>query len=683
MSWLSPAKLWHKINNSIRHKLLVLVLFPILFVAPLLLLMAISWGRSLAYEQLYIKVNTDLSVSQNIFRRIQQDYLGELEHLAESYRFQTTLHANNQAALQQQLQQFQQQAGFSYLSFNPAQPKQSPLWQQAQQGKAAYGVEVFSPSELEQRDKNLLKQVQLPLLDTPHARPTKRTQEERAMVMRALYPVKNEVGQLLGVLDAGVLLNGNFELVDTIRDLVYGQGSLPKGSLGTVTIFLDDVRISTNVSLKAGERALGTRVSHAVQQQVLGQGDNWINRAFVVNDWYISGYTPILDSQGTRIGILYAGFLEQPFHNAFWNTLLILLGLLLIVVIGSTLLILHGAHSIFSPLERINHVIQATRQGKTKRVGAVKSQDEIAELAHALDAMLDLLQQQKQAIEQAAQQLEHKVEQRTIELKEKNQDLSCTIQVLRDTRNQLVTAEKLAAMGELTAGVAHEINNPAAVILGNIDMLAVILGEQAQPVQQEIDLIIEQVERIRDIINNLLQYARSPQPQADLAYIDVNEVVEQTFKLVSHLSKTKHFTLEKHCHATQQVKINPNELQQVLVNLLRNAIHAIPEQGGIIQIHTRDRRLEGVAISVQDNGVGISPEHLNKIFNPFFTTKKQQGEEGTGLGLALSYGLVHRYGGDIQVESQPQETVFTIRLLPEPVEVTDYEVMMRQLHEND
>lgn len=682
MWWLSPQALWRKINSNIRHKLLVLVLFPILVVTPLLLGMAIYWGHSLAYEQLYIKVNTDLSVSQNIFRRIQKDYLTQLEAFAESQAFQQSLKTPK---IQAQLQQFQQQQGFSYLALvTPHQTaKQSLLWQQAQQGKAVSGVEIFSHQELKQLDEGLAQVVRLPLLDTQYARPTDRSVEDQGMMVRVLYPLKDQQQNVKAILDAGVLLNGNFELVDAIRDLVYGEGSLPIGSLGTVTIFLDDVRISTNVPLKAGERALGTRVSSAVHERVMMQGENWINRAFVVNDWYISGYTPILDSAGQRIGILYAGFLEKPFREDFWNTLLVLLGLLLLVVIGSTLLTIHGAHSIFQPLERMSDVIQATRQGKTKRVGQVKSRDEIAELAHELDAMLDLLQQQKQAIEQSALELEHKVEQRTLELKEKNQDLSRTIQVLRQTRNQLVTAEKLAAMGELTAGVAHEINNPVAVILGNTDMLAMILGQDAEPVQQEIDLIIEQVERIREIIDNLLQYARPNELTDELDWVDVNEVVEQTFKLIAHLSKTKFFQLEKQCQATQLVKINPHELQQVLINLLRNAIHAIPEQGGVIRITTRNRRLSGVALTVEDNGVGIPEANLNKIFNPFFTTKRKQGEEGTGLGLSLSYGLVHRYGGDISVESQTGETVFTVRLLPEPVVVTDKEVMMQQLYEND
>ncbi|MES9847867.1 MAG: cache domain-containing protein, partial [Candidatus Thiodiazotropha sp.] len=122
------------------------------------------------------------------------------------------------------------------------------------------------------------------------ARPTVQRIEGRGMMIRALYPVKNSRGQVVAVLDGGVLLNANFKFVDTIRDLVYGPGSLPKGSIGTVTVFLNDVRITTNVPRTPNQRALGTRVSDEVRTQVLDDGEKWIDRAFVVNDWYISAY---------------------------------------------------------------------------------------------------------------------------------------------------------------------------------------------------------------------------------------------------------------------------------------------------------------------------------------------------------------------------------------------------------
>jgi two-component system NtrC family sensor kinase len=687
------ASLWHKIRRNIRYKLLLLVLFPIVLVIPLAVGAAILWGHNLTYEQLYIKVNTDLSVANDSFRRLQDDYLRRLERFGESHRFREAWEQGNKAAIKSQLEQLQQKEGFAYLLFNEAfrykhtdSPgpatlgRPSPLREQALKGRPVSGVEVFSHQELMQLDSELAEQVKLPLLDTPYATPTERQLEDRAMMIRVLYPVRDSVGKVWAVLDAGVLLNANFELVDTIRDLVYGEGSLPQGSLGTVTLFLDDVRISTNVPLHPGERALGTRVSAVVHEQVLGHGENWVDRAFVVNDWYISAYSPLYSSAGERVGILYAGYLETPLRQDLWRTVLALILLVLGVLAVALWLMLREASSIFNPLERISRVIGAVREGDQQRVGAVNSQDEIAELAHEFDALLDLLQQRNQEVQAWAAELEHKVAERTGELTRRNADLSRTIAVLSQTRRKLVVAEKLAAMGELTAGMAHEINNPAAVILGNMDMLSATLGDAARPVQREIDLVIEQIYRMQAILNNLLQYARPDDYSGALERVDVNEVVEKTFRLVEHLRKQKVFRLEADYQARQTVEMNAHELQQVLINLIRNAIYALPERDGEIRVTTEDWVGKGVKISVADNGAGIADEQLDKIFNPFYTTKKQA--EGTGLGLSLSYSLIHRYGGNITVSSRPGKgAVFTVWLLLKPKMLEDERELVEQLVE--
>lgn len=681
----------HKIQRNVRYKLLILLLFPIVLVIPFAVGAAIFWGHNLTYEQLYIKVNTDLSVANNSFQRLQDDYLRRLERFGESYTFRDAWEQGNKASINAQLEQLKQEEGFAYLLFNEASryeipgalPTQipgrtSPLLEQVLRGEPKTGIEVFNQQDLRALDEELAEQVKLPLLETPYATPSQRRSEERAMMIRVLYPVRDTVGKVWAVLDGGVLLNRNFKLVDAIRDLVYGEGSLPQGSLGTVTLFLDDVRISTNVPLGPGERALGTRVSAAVREQVLERGENWVDRAFVVNDWYISAYSPLYDAAGEKVGILYAGYLETPLRQDLWQAVLALILLVVGVLAIALWLLLHGASSIFNPLERINRVIGAVRAGDQQRVGAVNSQDEIAELAQEFDALLDLLQQRNQEILNWADELEHKVDQRTDELARRNADLRHTIEALSQTRRKLVVAEKLAAMGELTAGVAHEINNPAAVILGNMDMLSATLGENAKPVQREIDLVIEQIYRIQEILRNLLQYARPDAYSGALEKVDVNEVVDNTFRLVEHLRKQKFFRLVADYQASQRVEMSSNELQQVLINLIRNAIYALPEQDGEIRVTTRDWPGKGVKISIADNGVGIADDQLDKIFNPFYTTKKQA--EGTGLGLSLSYSLIHRYGGNISVSSQPGKgTVFTIWLLLKPKILEDERELLEQL----
>ena len=679
------------VRGTVRYKLLVLVLFPILLVMPIVLALAIFWGARFTYDQLFIKVNTDLTVADDIFGRIREDYLNRLGRLAESYAFRTAIDADNAGAIQQQLSELKASTGSTYLHVidisgnrlyeeNPTgRSRSSSSLLTAAQGIPIVSVEIFTAKDLAAEDPFMARNNELLLLETLHARPSERTTEDRGMMIRAIYPVKHASGKIVALLDGGVLLNRNFDFVDTIRDLVYGPGSLLQGSIGTVTVFLDDVRITTNVPLRPGERALGTRVSDEVRSRVLDEGEIWIDRAFVVNDWYISAYEPILDETGKRIGMLYAGYLEAPYRNSLWRALTVLVFMFLVLMVLSSLVAIRGAKSIFKPLEAMAKVVHATRSGKAQRIGKVASQDEIGELAREFDVMLDLLEKRSRQVRDWADQLENKVAERTAELQNKNADLLRTIRVLRETRQQLVVAEKLAALGELTAGVAHEINNPTQVMLGNLDVIMAELGPALEPVHNEIELIIQQVYRIQEIINNLLQYARPNEFAGYMTEVDINVLVRDTLKLVQHMRKGSSFSIELDLQASYRININQQELQQVLVNLIVNAIHAVQDRNDHILLMTRDWDERGVMICVKDNGVGMDEEQLGRIFNPFYSTKGQG--EGSGLGLSVSYGLIRRYGGNISVKSAPGEGAeFTVWLLREPELVEDEATITEQLH---
>jgi two-component system NtrC family sensor kinase len=278
--------------------------------------------------------------------------------------------------------------------------------------------------------------------------------------------------------------------------------------------------------------------------------------------------------------------------------------------------------------------------------------------------MLDQLAARNRDVQRAAVVLEHKVEERTQELAQSNTELKDTIVLLERTRNQLVLAEKLSALGQMAAGIAHEINNPAAVILGNLDVLSAELGAQARPVAREIDLIAQQVERIRHIVTSLLQFARARPGEGQVEEVRVNQLIEDVLPLVSHALKAKSLVLRRRLEATGTVAINLYDLEQVLINLIVNAANAC-DDGGRIEIATADAPPDGAVISVADNGHGIAAEHIKRVFDPFFTTDNQRG---VGLGLSVSYGLVHRYGGDITVESTPARgTIFHVHLLRHPL----------------
>ncbi|MFY7916075.1 MAG: sensor histidine kinase, partial [Rubrivivax sp.] len=439
------------------------------------------------------------------------------------------------------------------------------------------------------------------------------------------------------------------------NEIVYPQGSLPFGSRGTATLFLDDVRITTNVRLFQDERAIGTRVSQTVRERVLNEGRVWLDRAFVVNDWYVSAYEPLVDAAGQRIGMLYVGFTEAPFRLVRYAVLGAIGLIFSLVMVASAWFSLRCARAIFEPVARMNRTMQAVEDGNAQaRVGTLPAQNELGALAGHLDHLLDVIDEKTAALRRWADQLDLKVAERTRELEASNA-------ALRQAQQQLVKSEKLAAIGQLTASIAHEINNPIAVMQGNLDLIREALGPKAEPVRDELRLLDQQVERMRLIVTQLLQYARPTEYAGYVETLDLNRTVDDSLVLVGHLLSQTRITVKRELAATHRVGINRQELQQVIINLLINAIQAMPE-GGELCLQTQDTP-QGAELRVLDTGTGLSDQALARLFRPFFTTKN----DGNGLGLWISQGLLERYGAHIAAGNRGDGSgaVFTVTLLTE------------------
>jgi len=270
--------------------------------------------------------------------------------------------------------------------------------------------------------------------------------------------------------------------------------------------------------------------------------------------------------------------------------------------------------------------------------------DELGALANHLDQLLDLIDDKTAALQRWGEELDAKVAARTQELSQSNQSL-------QQAQAQLVKSEKMAAIGQITASVAHEINNPIAVIQGNLDLVREMLGEHAQPVRTELQLMDQQVDRMRLIVTQLLQYARPNDYAGYVEAVDVNAALASSLVLVEHLLARTHITVERQLDASLRAPINRQELQQVLINLMVNAIQAMPD-GGTLRLCTRDQvdaqGRPGVVAEVCDTGAGLSDAIRERLFSPFFTTKN----DGNGLGLWISVGLVERYGGTIRAANR-------------------------------
>lgn len=233
---------------------------------------------------------------------------------------------------------------------------------------------------------------------------------------------------------------------------------------------------------------------------------------------------------------------------------------------------------------------------------------------------------------------------------------------LAEAQRQLYQSDKLASLGRLAAGVAHEINNPLTGVLTYSSFLLKRLDKNGD-MKEDLEVIVRETKRCREIVKGLLDFARQvPTRKTSVA---INEVITQTLGILKNQLTLRNIEVRKHYdRELPEVNVDPNQMQQVFMNLLVNAIDAISKEGGgTITIATGRERLDGkehIRVDLSDSGCGIDKEHLTKIFEPFYTTK---GQKGTGLGLAMVWGIIDKHNGRIDVESEPGSgTTFTIQL---------------------
>jgi signal transduction histidine kinase len=247
------------------------------------------------------------------------------------------------------------------------------------------------------------------------------------------------------------------------------------------------------------------------------------------------------------------------------------------------------------------------------------------------------------------------------ELRQTQQELQTRIEAQLEAERRLIQAEKLAAVGEMAAGIAHELNNPLTTVAGFTELVLEDLHQNAES-RPDLELVLREARRARDVVRRLLDFSR--RSESERTRVDLNELMGDVLSLTNHLMHTSGIQLEVTLGKNLPwVSVDRNQMKQVFLNLFHNAIQAMPT-GGQLFIRTAPRQSEGrkwVTASIKDTGAGIAPEHRERIFEPFFTTKSAQG--GTGLGLSITYGIVSDHGGDITVESElGKGTCFTVWL---------------------
>jgi signal transduction histidine kinase len=250
------------------------------------------------------------------------------------------------------------------------------------------------------------------------------------------------------------------------------------------------------------------------------------------------------------------------------------------------------------------------------------------------------------------------------QLRAAREELQQRVVAQRMAESRLVQAAKLAAVGEMAAGIAHELNNPLTTVSGFTELVLEEIPE-GSGIREDMELVLREAQRARGVVRRLLDFAR--QSESARVRSDINEIVSDVLALVNHLLRISGIQLFTDlAEGLPWISVDRNQIKQVILNLVHNALHAMPT-GGEIHITTnrrqRDNR-EWLVMCLADTGTGIAPENLARVFEPFFTTRSKDG--GTGLGLSVTYGIVSDHGGFIDVESQVgQGSTFTVWL---PVE---------------
>ena len=651
----------HFPHFSLRTKIILSFLVVIIIGG----LLSLSFGSRLVkntiISQAQAKVRHDLASAWMVFHERLNDIKEIVDLTAARESLHEAIRNNQKDLLLKYLGRVRKEYGLDILTMtddqgivivrtrNPEvigddQSQDEIVRQAIRQGSVA-SPQIVSREELLKEGKDLADQAYMEFIPTPKAAPRPEEKETSGMMLKAASSVVDEKNNLLGTLYGGILLNRNYEIVDRVKEIVYKEEKYKGREIGTVTIFQHDLRISTNVKDQDGQRAIGTRVSKEVNIAVLQEGKAWIARAFVVNNWYITAYEPIRNINHEIIGILYVGMLEKPYIDITNRVMLTFTIIASLCVVLLLVLLYFSTTRITNPLQKMVEATKKIAKGNLSHRVDVRSKDEIGELAESFNQMTKDLKTANEKLIEWGKTLEKKVEERTKELTE--------------MQAHLLQSEKLASLGKLAAGIAHEINNP----LGGILIYSHLLLEDTSknsPYYENLKKIVKETSRCKDIVKGLLEFARPKEPETSLT--GINDIVDRSLAIIERQALFQNIKIKKfYSSELPKIVADSAQLQQVFTNIILNAAEAMDGNGTLTLRTSLDGGGRYINIQFSDTGHGIKDEDRGKLFDPFFTTKEVG--KGTGLGLAISYSIIQKHQGTIEVASQAgQGATFTVKL---------------------
>ncbi len=509
----------------------------------------------------------------------------------------------------------------------------SEIARSAFNGKGIGGTRIINKDELDIIDEGLSGSLKIDIKSTPKAVPTDKEFLSSALAIEYAHPIIDNKGNVIAVRYAGKIINKEFNLVDRIRDLVFEDISYDNKPIGTVTIFQDDVRVSTNVLTIDNQRAIGTRVSKEVYDAVIISGSTWQKRAFVVNDWYFTCYRPIKDIASNVIGILYVGILEKPFIDLQKKLFFTFLLIVILSVILAVLLSIYLANRISKPVIDITQATAKVSEGhlnhRLKNKIYIK---EISELASSFNLMAG------------------KLHEREISLKK--------------SKDQVEVLNKRYL--DMVGFVSHELKGIlASIVLNTYSLQKGLVGPINEAQRKTLNSISNNLDYLTSTVKNFLSLSRI---EKDEMLLNKSKFLLKENLIVPAIEAFKEQALEKDINIIDDTESNVDiyadiSLMQILINnLLSNAIKYASEHGSVVISSKKD--IDKLLLEVYNDGRPIDEVDKDKLFKKFsrIVYRGMEKVKGTGIGLFIVSEIVKRHNGSVWFQTKKSGNSFKMQL---------------------
>jgi two-component system NtrC family sensor kinase len=551
-------------------------------------------------------------------------YTSELEKIKESFRL---------VSFDEPLGQLRERMGLHYLErarIDDTNDISSEIVRAVFKKRAEYvGTRIISYSELSRLNNNLKETTSIKIKPTPKAMPTGKIELKGVMAKEYAMPVIDNKGNVKEVIYGGRIINRDYSLVDRIKQIVFGNEIYDSKPVGTVTIFQGDTRISTNVLDEHDNRAIGTRVSAEVYEKVIGQGQTWHDRAFVVTHWYKTAYEPIRDINGKVIGMLYVGILEKPFEDMALNIIALFLGIVAAVSILAVILAYMLAKTMAKPMTGMLSATHRISEGELGyKISIPMGVAEFDELALAFNNMSERLNEREKS--------------------------------LRITNDKLIVANKNYV--ELIGFVAHELKGILASAVMNVyalkeGLLGLINFKQRKAIESVARNLDYLTTTVRKFLN--LGVIERGQLEAHKKQINLNrDVFVPSLDALSAVAAKKNIHIDNKMPDELQVSADSELMQIVANNLLTNAIKYSYANGNVTISGSVTNN--ECTVEVFNESDPISEHDVQKLFKRFSRLDNNQTkkEKGTGLGLYITQQIIREHGGRIWVEPREKGNAF-------------------------